>query len=93
MEFKLTIVNPEKFIYEDEKVNFVVLPARMGEMGVFKRHTPLISSLKEGKIKIKKTTGETEEFYINSGFVEILPGKITVLTGFNKPEAEQKNES
>ena len=80
MGFKLTIVNPEKIVYEQEDVDFIVLPAKSGEIGVLKRHTPLISALKRGKIKVKKGTKRTESFNVNSGFVEVLPDKVTVLT-------------
>lgn len=80
MGFKLTIVNPEKIVYEQEDVDFIVLPAKLGELGVLKRHTPLISALKKGEIKVKKGAGQTENFNVNSGFVEVLPGKVTVLT-------------
>jgi len=80
MGFKLTIVGPEGIVYEQEDVDFVVLPAKLGELGILKRHTPLISALKKGKIKVKKGTGQTESFNVNSGFVEVLPDKVTVLT-------------
>jgi F-type H+-transporting ATPase subunit epsilon len=87
MGFKLSVVSPEKVVYEEKDVDFIVLPAKLGQLGVLSRHTPLLSSLKKGKIKISGGKKETHEFEIDSGFVEVLPDKVTVLTSFKKTES------
>ena len=78
MEFKLSIVRPDKVLYESNEVDFVTLPGKLGLFGVLKKHTPLLSALKKGKISVK-AKGQEKEFEIGAGFVEVLPEGITVL--------------
>ena len=75
----LDILTPEKKVYSGE-VSSVRFPGSKGSFEVLQNHAPLISSLKEGKIRIKGTgKGDTREFAISSGFVEVLNNKVTVL--------------
>ncbi len=78
MAIRVAIVTPDKILYETEKADIVVLPGRVGEFGVLKRHTPLLSALKKGKITVRES-GASRSFEINGGFVEVLPDKVTVL--------------
>jgi F-type H+-transporting ATPase subunit epsilon len=75
---KVSIVAPEKVLFESEKAELVILPGKVGEFGVLKRHTPLLSALKKGKITIRES-GASSEVEISGGFVEVLPDRITVL--------------
>jgi len=56
----------------------VILPGKVGEFGVLKRHTPLLSALKKGKISVRENE-VSKDFEISGGFVEVLPDKVTVL--------------
>lgn len=78
MGFKLAIVAQDAILYEEDDVDFVVLPGGLGQLGVLKKHTPLLSALKKGKIKVKNKE-QVEEFNTEEGFVEVLADKVTVL--------------
>ena len=54
MPLKLEIVSPERMVYDDE-VDMVIVPGRNGQLGILPHHTPLISSLGVGELRIKKS--------------------------------------
>ena len=74
----LEIITPDKTIY-DGKVSLIQLPGLQGSFEVMKNHAPLISVLKQGKIKIKDEQGQTEFFEIKGGVIEVLKNKVLVL--------------
>ncbi len=74
----LEILTPEKKIYNGD-VYGVQLPGIDGLFEVLNKHAPLISALKKGNLKILKDKTNTESFAIESGFVEVLNNKATVL--------------
>jgi F-type H+-transporting ATPase subunit epsilon len=77
MPLRLEIVTPERRAYDDD-VDMVVVPGRNGQLGILPRHTPLISSLGTGELRIKK--GGTEEtLLISGGFVEVRPDRVIVM--------------
>lgn len=78
MAIRVAIVTPDRILYETEKADLVVLPGKVGGFGVLKRHTPLLSALKKGRITIRENEA-SREFEISGGFVEVLPDKVTVL--------------
>ena len=78
-EFKIEIVNPEKYFLSKEDVTEVVVPAFEGEMGILKDHISIISFLKPGIIKIFSKSGE-ENYYIEDGIVEFKNNSLSVLT-------------
>ena len=78
-EFKIEIVNPEKFFLSKEDVLEVVVPAFEGEMGILKDHISIISFLKPGIIKIFTKLGE-ENYYVEDGIVEFKNNSLSVLT-------------
>ena len=65
------IITPEKIVYSD-KVDEVVLPTVMGEIGILPNHIPLVSILKPGELRIKK--GKEEEFLAVSGGLTVMGG-------------------
>ena len=77
MPLKLEIVSPERRVYDDE-VDMVVVPGLNGQLGILPHHTPLISSLGVGELKIKKS-GTEESMLISGGFVEVRPDKVVVM--------------
>ena len=78
-EFKIEIVNPEKYFLVKEDVSEVVVPAFEGEMGILKDHISIISFLKPGIIKIFSKSGE-ESFYVNDGIIEFKDNNLSILT-------------
>ena len=74
---QLDILTPEKRIFSGE-ADAVSFPGTAGAFQVLNHHAPLISSLKEGKVKVR-TKKEEKLFTIKSGFVEVLKNKVTVL--------------
>ena len=75
----LEILTPEQKIFSGD-VYGVQLPGIGGLFEVLEKHAPLVSALKEGKLKILKDKHNTTSLYnIKSGFVEVLNNKTTVL--------------
>lgn len=77
MPLRLEIVTPERLAYTDD-VDMVIVPGRNGQLGILPRHTPLISSLGVGELRIKKG-GTEESMLISGGFVEVRPDKVIVM--------------
>jgi F-type H+-transporting ATPase subunit epsilon len=74
----LEILTPEKKIFSGE-VYGVQLPGITGLFEVLDKHAPLVSALKDGKLKVLKDKTTTSLYTIKSGFVEVLNNKTTVL--------------
>ena len=74
----LEILTPEKKIFSGD-VYGVQLPGIDGVFEVLEKHAPLVSALKNGKLKILKDKSSTTFYNIQSGFVEVLNNKATVL--------------
>jgi F-type H+-transporting ATPase subunit epsilon len=74
------VVSAEEQIYSGE-AEFVVLPGEVGELGIYPRHTPLITRIKPGAVRIKVPGQEEEEFvFVAGGILEVQPKVVTVLT-------------
>ena len=74
----LEILTPDQKIFSGE-VYGVQLPGINGLFEVLDRHAPLVSALKAGKLKILKDKTSTALYDIQSGFVEVINNKTTVL--------------
>ena len=73
------VVSAEEAIYSGE-AEFVVLPGEAGELGIYPRHTPLITRIKPGEVRIKPAGGGAEELiFVAGGILEVQPKAITVL--------------
>ena len=73
------VVSVESQIYSGE-AEFVVLPGIEGELGVYPRHTPLFTQIRPGAVRIKLPGVAEEEFvFVQGGFLEVQPTKVTVL--------------
>lgn len=75
---KLEILTPEKKLYSGE-VYGVMLPGISGLFEVLDKHAPMVSALGKGNLKILKGKNDVELYSIQSGFVEVLNNKATVL--------------
>ncbi len=74
----IEILTPEKKLYTGD-VYGVQLPGITGLFEILEKHAPLISALGKGNVKILKDKNSFENFSIESGFVEVLNNKVTVL--------------
>jgi F-type H+-transporting ATPase subunit epsilon len=74
----LEILTPEKRIYSGE-VYGIQLPGIEGKFEVLNRHAPIVSALGKGNLKVIKDKNTFVNFLIDSGFVEVLNNKATVL--------------
>ncbi len=73
------VVSAEEQIYSGE-AEFVVLPGEAGELGIYPRHTPLITRIKPGEVRIKPVGGGAEELiFVAGGVLEVQPKMVTVL--------------
>ncbi|HSE00479.1 MAG TPA: F0F1 ATP synthase subunit epsilon [Burkholderiales bacterium] len=73
------VVSAEESIYSGE-AEFVVLPGEAGELGIYPRHTPLITRIKPGAVRILPAGGGAEELiFVAGGILEVQPKVITVL--------------
>ncbi len=78
MTVHLDIVSAETQIFSG-LVEMVVATGELGELGILPGHTPLLTTLKPGFIRIVKQGGAEEVFYISGGMLEVQPDIITVL--------------
>lgn len=73
------VVSAEEQIFSGE-AEFVVLPGEAGELGIYPRHTPLITRIKPGAVRIKVVGQAEDEFvFVAGGMLEVQPHTVTVL--------------
>jgi F-type H+-transporting ATPase subunit epsilon len=73
------VVSAEGSIFSGE-AKFVALPGENGELGILPRHTPLITRIKPGAVRIERADNGEEEFvFVAGGILEVQPGTVTVL--------------
>ncbi|MFO1266222.1 MAG: F0F1 ATP synthase subunit epsilon [Rubrivivax sp.] len=77
------VVSAEASIFSGE-ARFVALPGESGELGILPRHTPLITRIKPGAVRIERanpdgSAGEEEFVFVAGGILEVQPGTVTVL--------------
>ncbi len=74
----LEVVTPEKTVVHED-VEMVVAPGSEGEFGVLKGHTTFLTSLNMGALRYKDSGGDERYLFVNGGFAEVLPKKVTIL--------------
>jgi len=78
MTIHVDIVSAEAEIFSGT-ANMVFAPAEMGEVGIAPRHTPLLTRLKPGEVRVQMEGKEEQFFYVSGGILEIQPHVVTVL--------------
>ncbi|MDA9285768.1 F0F1 ATP synthase subunit epsilon [Pseudomonadales bacterium] len=73
-----SIVSAELEIFSG-MVEMVVASGTMGELGLFPGHTPLLSGVKPGPVRLRLAGGEEEIFFASGGYIEVQPMSITIL--------------
>lgn len=76
---KLEIIKPDSHVYSGENISLVQLPGLDGLFEIMSNHAPIISALKEGKVKVVDGDHQTIYFEIKGGVVEVLKNKILIL--------------
>jgi F-type H+-transporting ATPase subunit epsilon len=79
MTIQVEIVSAKEIIFSG-KAEMVFAPATMGEVGITPRHTPLLSSLKPGEVRIHLDNKEDQTFYVSGGILEVQPHKVSILS-------------
>ena len=73
------VVSAEETIFSGE-ARMVGLPGDAGELGVYPRHTPLISRIRPGSVRIHLPDGKEEFVFVAGGIIEVQPDCVTVLS-------------
>lgn len=80
MTVHVDVVSAERSLFSG-LAEYVIVPAEMGEVGIYPRHAPLISRIKPGSLRIKVPGKDEEELiYVEGGVLEVQPQLITVLS-------------
>lgn len=72
------IVSAEEAIFSG-RVEMLIAAGVQGDLGIMHGHTPLLTKLRPGPVRVIKQNGEEEIFYVSSGFLEVQPDGVTVL--------------
>ncbi|MCZ6733658.1 MAG: F0F1 ATP synthase subunit epsilon [Gammaproteobacteria bacterium] len=75
----IDIVSAEAEIFSGP-AEMVFAPATLGGVGILPRHTPLLTTLKPGEVRVRHPGGKEETFYVSGGMLEIQPHVVTVLS-------------
>ena len=73
------VVSAEESIFSGE-ARFVAVPGESGELGIYPRHTPLITRIKAGSVRIQNADGSEEFVFVAGGIIEVQPNCVTVLS-------------
>ena len=74
---RLEIVTAERVVYSDD-VDIVIAPGTMGKLGILPRHTPLLTTLQPGELRVRKG-GEEVAMAVSGGFLEVFQNTVTIL--------------
>jgi len=96
---KVDIVSAEELVYSGQ-AKFVTLPGEAGDLGILPGHTPLITRIRPGAVRIEAKNGDEEFVFVAGGILEIQPGTVTVLADtairgkdLDEAKAEQARKS
>jgi F-type H+-transporting ATPase subunit epsilon len=79
MTMHVDVVSAERSLFSGV-VEFLVVPAAMGEVGIYPRHAPLITKIKAGSVRLKLPDRDEEELiYVSGGLLEVQPLVVTIL--------------
>ena len=75
---RVDVVSAEQSIFSGE-AKFVALPGESGELGILRGHTPLITRIRPGSVRIEKADGDEEFVFVAGGSLEVQPDRVIVL--------------
>ena len=76
---QVDVVSAEENIFSG-LAKFVALPGENGELGILPRHTPLITRIKPGSVRVETAGGGEEFIFVAGGILEVQPNRVTVLS-------------
>ena len=76
---RVDVVSAEQSIFSGE-AKFVALPGENGELGILRGHTPLITRIRPGSVRIEKADGDEEFVFVAGGILEVQPHGVTVMS-------------
>ncbi|HUL96303.1 MAG TPA: F0F1 ATP synthase subunit epsilon [Usitatibacter sp.] len=76
--FQVDIVSAEKEIFSGA-AEMVIAPGEAGELGVLPEHTPLLTRVKPGTVRILQAGAQEEVIYVSGGMMEVQPDHVTIL--------------
>ncbi|MDD9812484.1 MAG: F0F1 ATP synthase subunit epsilon [Gammaproteobacteria bacterium] len=76
---RVEIVSAEEEIWSGEG-SMVFAPGELGELGIAPKHTPLVTRLKPGDVRVQQEDGGEQFFFISGGLLEVQPHLVTVLS-------------
>lgn len=85
------IVTPERVVFSAPGVESITLPTQMGEITILPDHLPLVANLVPGELVVR-IGGQAISMAVSGGFIEVKPGKVTVLAD-TAERAEELDES
>lgn len=74
----VNIVSASEAIFDGD-AEMVFAPAEMGEVGILPRHTPLLTRLRPGAVRVRLEGGEEREFFVTGGILEVQPHMVSIL--------------
>ena len=77
MPFRCEIVSQDRLVFQGD-ADLVILPGAAGEMGILPHHSPLLTVLQFGVVRVR-TNGQEQYFTVAGGVAEVLPDQVTVL--------------
>jgi F-type H+-transporting ATPase subunit epsilon len=77
-QLHVTVVSAEERIFSGE-ADFVALPGETGELGILPGHTPLITRIRPGAVRIQNAEGKEDLVFVAGGVLEVQPKAVTVL--------------
>ena len=76
---QVEVVSAETEIFSGE-ASMLIATAGSGELGIYPNHTPLLTNLKPGDVRVQTPDGEEQVIYVSGGILEVTPKKVTVLS-------------
>lgn len=76
-DFRLQIVTPERVVFDGE-VTSIIAPGAAGYLGILAHHAPLLTTLKAGKLTVRRGT-DVREYSVSGGFLEVRDNVATLL--------------
>ena len=76
--FHVDIVSAEQSIFSGD-AEMLIAPGEGGELGILPEHTPLLTRIKPGTVRIQKAGSPEEVIYVSGGMMEVQPDRVTVL--------------
>lgn len=88
MALRVRVVSPDKIVFDGE-ASAVVAPAWDGQVGILRKHAPMLTLVGAGKLRVERPGGGSDAFHVAGGVLKVERDVVTVLTEYagNEPPA------